>query len=217
MKVHRAPASVFAHPFNANVEFTRWVGHTQKKLLDAFPPAEQAFCRIVDKFKRRLPRWWLKPLFYTRQKPFRFGDDVVFFADFVFEGIRLVVEIDGNSHYGGKAKDVDKWRQELISKCKYHVVRTTNRKILLGDFRDVERWFVAGIGGVNKFLQRKIASDFAEMVNQYPHIYLPAVPQPFGRVRFSGEFRTSRDGCPESSLSSIPQMEDHLGSISKLE
>jgi len=86
-------------------KFLGWIRSTQTKLLKAFPTGERAFCRIIDKMKSRLPKRYKTRLWYTRQKRFLVAPSVVFFGDFYFRNMRLLVEIDGSSHLGEIAKE----------------------------------------------------------------------------------------------------------------
>jgi len=152
--------------------FSDWIAQTQRKLLKAFPPAERAFCRIVDKMRSRLPRCCASPLQYTRQKYFKVAPSVVFFGDFYFRNARLLVEIDGPSHSGGMAKEKDRWRSELITAWKVTTSRLTNDAVLNGDFRDIERWLVSEILQVRPVASTaKLKREYERMARSHPDIY----------------------------------------------
>ena len=146
----------------------RWIQMNQQRLRKAFPRPEQAFCRIIDKLKSRMPQW-RKRLVYNRQKWFIVSPEFVFFGDFYFSNMHMLVEIDGQEHQGNK--EWDGWRTKMIGlfRCKVKVVRITNDAAMNSDFRLVERWFaseVVKMKGCGHF-----ARDYEVMTLRYPDIY----------------------------------------------
>lgn len=122
-------------------QFRNWINQTQVALKNNWPPAEQAFCKIIDQLRKKLPRSWNTRLRYTRQKPFIVADNTVFFGDFCFQNLRLLVEIDGNTHLGVR-KEADDWRDKLITAWKIETVRITNADVLERDWQETEQWFI---------------------------------------------------------------------------
>lgn len=151
-------------------KFLAWVAATKKSLAKSFPKAEQQFCRIVDGLKSRMSPGAAKRLHYTRQKHFIVADKVVFFGDFYFRNLRLLVEIDGASHAGPVAAEKDRWRTSLIEMWKVDVVRIDNDTVLHGDFIDIERWLVQQ-AGAGRYGWRSLADSYNEAMMRNPHIY----------------------------------------------
>lgn len=139
---------------------------TRNKLLKMFPKAEQAFCRVIDKMVNRLPKKWKKILWYTRQKWFVVSPHVVFFGDFYFRNLRLLIEIDGPSHLKKHTDEMDLWRSKLISIFRNNrTLRFTNAEILEGDFREVETKFVEGCG------RSDLSEAYLKMKKDHPVLY----------------------------------------------
>jgi very-short-patch-repair endonuclease len=67
---------------------------------------------------------------YKAQRVLYISDTVGFFADFYFKKFRVVVEIDGSSHYGERAKEYDTWRDGLLNQCGIAVIRFSNKAVL---------------------------------------------------------------------------------------
>lgn len=51
---------------------------------------------------------------FREQKAFYITDEVAFITDFYFPKFRVVIEVDGSSHYGWKSRERDKWRDGLL-------------------------------------------------------------------------------------------------------
>lgn len=152
--------------------FLSWIGQTQKKLLAAFPAGERNFCRILDKLRSRMNRRWQTRLAYTRQKYFLVADHVVFFGDFYFPNMRLLVEIDGSSHVGRAAREADEWRSRLISTWRVTTARISNMELDGKDFRDIEKWFVEQAASVcPQSVRGRLLSDYRRVQEDNPHIY----------------------------------------------
>lgn len=152
-------------------KFLAWVSATKDKLLKAFPPSERAFCRTIDKMKSRLPQHRTR-LHYTRQKWFIVADSVVFFGDFYFGNIKLLVEIDGREHTGPAAREKDEWRSKLISAWGVAVVRTTNEQTTETDFRDMEMWFIShAVAACSRGIGQQLLRDYDAMRRAHSHIY----------------------------------------------
>lgn len=151
----------------------RWIAETQKKLLKAFPKGERAFCRIIDLMKSKLPRRWMGRLHYTRQKVFMVASEVVFFGDFYFKNVRLLVEIDGATHLGDEAREKDAWRASLVSLFRRTtVLRFTNDQVLHGDFRLVEQTFIeAASASLPRAVGGKLLRDHQAAKKRNPAIY----------------------------------------------
>lgn len=149
-----------------------WIATNQKRLRKAFPPGERAFCRIIDKLKSKLGDQWKLRLCYNRQKHFWVTPEIVFFGDFYFSNLRLLIEIDGASHAGRAAKEKDEWRTKLISSWKVRTHRLHNDEVVHGDFRQIEGWFVDRArecmphGIANKLLRR-----YGDVVRSQPDLY----------------------------------------------
>lgn len=89
-----------------------WISETKRKLSVNFPAPEQRFCQIIDMIRKEVAEEYRHLLKYRRQTcfvclPKRKG---IFFSDFHFPKCRLLVEIDGHTHYGKDAnkKDADR-------------------------------------------------------------------------------------------------------------
>ncbi|WP_157959753.1 endonuclease domain-containing protein [Devosia submarina] len=89
-----------------------------RKLRREQTPAERRFWRLLEPWRERGCHW-------RRQAPI--GPYV---ADFVFKQGKLIVEIDGDSHYhdAGMAHDVR--RTDYLTGLGYRVVRFTNSDVL---------------------------------------------------------------------------------------
>lgn len=111
-------------------------------------------------------------MWYTRQKHFLVTPEIVFFGDFYFKNMKLLVEIDGDSHTGKQAKDKDEWRSKLITAWKVRTIRFTNDEVLNGDFRDVEFKFITEVGKLLPFaVRRKLSIAYYKAKQRNPHIY----------------------------------------------
>ena len=152
--------------------FREWVNETKRKLLKAFPLGERAFCRIIDKLRSRLPRRWGTRLWYTRQKHFIVAPSVVFFGDFYFRNLRLLIEVDGGSHVGEAVKEKDEWQSKLITCWRAKTVRITNSQVIDRDFREVESWFLdRAFECCPCQLGNELLKDYAKVKRKNPHIY----------------------------------------------
>src|SRR6202021_272738 len=149
-----------------------WINATHKKLKKSFPPGEQAFCRIVDKILSRMPKEWKKRFWYTRQKHYLVAPEIVFFGDFHFGNLHMLVEIDGSSHTGPIAQENDLWRSRMIELWKVKVARITNSQVVDGDFRGVEQWLLDQAASVLPWsVRRKMFADYNRMMMNHQHIY----------------------------------------------
>ncbi len=173
MSIQKAPSWMVARSGEEiSQAFRQWIDQTKRKLLRAFPQGERDFARIVDKMVSRLPKRWQRRLWYTRQKYFVVADQVVFFGDFCFQNLNLLVEIDGTSHSGEVAQEKDQWREKLIADWKITTARITNAQLNSGDCREIEAWFIDL--AANKLPRRKgdrLRYDYAKMRRQWPNIY----------------------------------------------
>jgi very-short-patch-repair endonuclease len=79
-------------------------------------PAER---RLWFEFLRDYPQK------FTRQKPLG-----AYVADFYCASARLVVEVDGDSHYAGGAMEQDAARTKALARLSLRVVRFTNDDVL---------------------------------------------------------------------------------------
>ena len=159
-----------------------WIIRNQNRLLKAFPPAERAFCRILDKMVSRLPHWKNR-LRYTRQKCFKVAPEILFFGDFYFRSLRLLVEIDGTSHLGPQAREKDAWRSRLLTAFRDTAVfRLANTDVLMGDFRAIEQRFI-DIASTQcpPAIGHRLQYDYRVMQESHPHIYL--CPEPLSTRR----------------------------------
>src|SRR5438067_12815021 len=90
-------------------------GHSRSLRRDP-TPAER---RLWFEFLRDLPHK------FTRQKPL--GEHI---ADFYCSRSRLVIEIDGDSHFTGAAENRDAYRTERLARLGLRVVRFTNLVVI---------------------------------------------------------------------------------------
>jgi very-short-patch-repair endonuclease len=149
-----------------------WIHKNQRRLLKAFPKGERAFSRVFHKWQSRMPSQWRTRFRYTRQKYFWVTQEIVFFGDFFFSNMKLLVEIDGASHDGAVAKEKDAWRERLITSWNTHTVRFTNDLLLTGDFREVEQQIVDGFCKVlPSSMNRRLLRDYDVAKRDHPHIY----------------------------------------------
>ena len=150
-----------------------WIYANQRKLLKAFPEGERAFCRVIDKMMSRMPPRWKMRLRYTRQKWFIVAPEVVFFGDFYFRNLRLLIEIDGSHHMGPSAQEKDFWRSKLISAFRdTKVARISNCQILEGDMRETEQWLIDQVCSIlPDSIGRNLMEDYRKMQRKNPHIY----------------------------------------------
>jgi len=65
------------------------------------------------------------PVKFTRQKPLG-----TYIADFYCSSRQLVIELDGDTHYTGKAQQYDERRTEDLGLCGIRVVRFTNAEVM---------------------------------------------------------------------------------------
>jgi very-short-patch-repair endonuclease len=66
------------------------------------------------------------PCKFTRQKPLG-----RYIADFYCSSLRLVIELDGDSHFDGRGERYDAARTEALSQFGVRVIRFTNADVLL--------------------------------------------------------------------------------------
>ncbi len=152
--------------------FLTWIQNQRKMLLKSFPPGERAFCRIIDKLLSRLPDKWRRRLHYNRQKYFIVAEGIVFFGDFYFSDLHLLVELDGHTHTGKQAKENDEWRTRLITLWKSKVVRLTNDQALSQDFREIELWFINhACDALHGAVAYQLHRDYELMKRSRPDIY----------------------------------------------
>jgi very-short-patch-repair endonuclease len=85
-------------------------------------PAER---KLWYEFLRELPEK------FTRQKPL--GEYV---ADFYCSRLRLVIEIDGDTHFSATGQAYDTARTGMLERLKLEVLRFTNAEVI-GDFEGV--------------------------------------------------------------------------------
>jgi very-short-patch-repair endonuclease len=152
--------------------FMAWIQMNKRRLSKVFPAGERNFCRIIDKMKSRLPKRWATRLHYTRQKHFLVAPHVVFFGDFYFGNLRLLVELDGSHHSAPAAAEKDEWRSRLISAWRARTIRLTNDRVSGSDFREVEAWFIDEVvKNVPRQVGAKLDHDYYKMRRELPHIY----------------------------------------------
>jgi len=65
------------------------------------------------------------PVKFTRQKPLG-----TYIADFYCASRQLVIELDGDTHYVGKAQQYDERRTEHLGLCGIRVIRFTNAEVM---------------------------------------------------------------------------------------
>ena len=65
------------------------------------------------------------PVKFTRQKPLG-----TYIADFYCSSRQLVIELDGDTHYTGKAQQYDERRTEHLGLCGIRVIRFTNAEVM---------------------------------------------------------------------------------------
>ena len=90
-------------------------------------PRSQALRRDPSPAERKLWYEFLRdlPVKFTRQKPL--GS---YIADFYCSAHRLVIELDGDSHYSDRAQQYDERRTENLEEEGVRVVRFTNTDVL---------------------------------------------------------------------------------------
>lgn len=154
----------------------RWAIANRKKLKKQFTRGEQAFCRIIDKMKSRLPVKARKYLWYSRQQPWQINSEIVFFGDFYFKTFKLLIEIDGASHASESAKERDRWREQLLAAHAIRTVRFHDNELLDGDFRAIELRFIHAVAGTERIrlAARIVERGYFDMTRGNPHIYTAA-------------------------------------------
>ena len=79
-------------------------------------PAER---KLWFEFLRDLPHK------FTRQKPLGY-----YIADFYCSGLRLVIEVDGDSHFTAGAETHDRTRTAVLAGMNVRVIRFTNAEVM---------------------------------------------------------------------------------------
>ena len=92
-----------------------------KKLRKNMTPAESKLWKFLRTF----------PLKMWRQKPISH-----FIVDFYCPKLKLVIEIDGESHFTEEGKAYDRKRTKILESYELRVIRFTNHQVL-HDFEDV--------------------------------------------------------------------------------
>ena len=107
-------------------------------------PRSQSLRRDPSPAERKLWYEFLRdlPVKFTRQKPL--GS---YIADFYCSAHRLVIELDGDSHYGDRAQQYDERRTGQLEVLGIRVVRFTNT--------DVMQNFEGVCGEIRKMLAQK--------------------------------------------------------------
>jgi len=90
-------------------------------------PRSQSLRRDPSPAERKLWYEFLRdlPVKFTRQKPLGH-----YIADFYCSAHRLVIELDGDSHYSDRAQQYDERRTENLEEEGVRVVRFTNTDVL---------------------------------------------------------------------------------------
>jgi very-short-patch-repair endonuclease len=142
-----------------------WRLANQKRLKSAFPKAEQRFCRVVDTLRFHLPEKVKSLIWYKRQKLFSINSEICFFVDFYFKTWNLCVEIDGDSHSGELAKEMDAWREKLISVNGLRFLRLHNNFVDTADWWEIEDKFLDCIFNSPRHggMKRKLADAIANL------------------------------------------------------
>lgn len=116
-------------PFKKRSGKTRdWRVKTRIKLLVAYPACEKMFAEIVQDLQRKMPPGRRSLLRYTRQQQVQVNRRV-FFADFYFQSVNLIIEIDGAQHEFPDNIAKDARRTTLIQSIGIRVRRLTNEFI----------------------------------------------------------------------------------------
>ncbi len=83
------------------------------------PAEKKMWYEIIDKLKKEFPNKWLRQ---------RIIDNYI--VDFYSPSLKLVVEIDGDSHFTKEGIEYDKIRTETLNKYGLNVIRFTNDEII---------------------------------------------------------------------------------------
>lgn len=115
-----------------------WRLMNRERLKSAFPKAERKFCRVVDTLRFHLKGQSLSLLRYQRQKLFSINSEICFYVDFYFKPWKLAVEIDGDSHSGKEAIQMDTWRELMLSTNGMRFLRLHNNFVETADWWEIE-------------------------------------------------------------------------------
>jgi len=122
-----------------------WAYRNRDRLLRAFPKSERAFDDVLEGIRSRASYKDWRILTYKRQKMFFVSAEAIFYADFYFKHLKLVIEIDGMQHHTEKGLDRDKWRTKLLSLHGIAVARADNDMVLNAGSKAIKMFLLEAI------------------------------------------------------------------------